>query len=78
MDESIEEEAKAKAQQRFMGMGMSHNKVKSHEPEVAKVAKNMKKKDAEDFAQQNMQGSPNTLKLIPHIRLGLQPRIRRG
>ena len=55
----INEKAKSKAQQRFMGMVHSVNKgEKPSSPEVAKVAKSMKKKDAEDFASTKHKGLP--------------------
>lgn len=51
--------AKSKAQQRFMGMVHSTQKGgKAASPEVAKVAKNMKKKDAKDFASTAHKGLP--------------------
>lgn len=51
--------AKSKAQQRFMGMVHSAQKGgKAASPEVAKVAKNMKKKDAKDFASTAHKGLP--------------------
>jgi hypothetical protein len=51
--------AKSKSQQRFMGMVHSAQKGgKAASPEVAKVAKNMKKKDAKDFASTSHKGLP--------------------
>ena len=52
--------AVSKAQQRFMGM--VHAAQKGEEPaspEVAKVAADMKKKDAKDFASTSHKGLPN-------------------
>lgn len=55
--------AKSKSQQRFMGMVHSAQKGgKAASPEVAKVAKNMKKKDAKDFASTSHKGLPGHVK----------------
>lgn len=57
--EFTNEKARSKAQQRFMGM--VHAAQKGEEPaspEVAKVAKGMKKKDATDFAKTTHKGLP--------------------
>ena len=55
--------SKSKAQQRFMGMVHALNKGEMDpsdaSPEVKKVAKSMKKKDAEDFASTKHKGKPN-------------------
>ena len=55
--------AQSKAQQRFMGM--VHAAQKGEEPaspEVAKVAKDMNKSDAKDFASTKHKGLPNHVK----------------
>ena len=52
--------ATSKAQQKFMGM--VHAAQKGEKPasaKVAKVAKSMKKKDADDFASTKHKGLPN-------------------
>ena len=52
--------AKSKAQQRFMGMVHAvHKGEKPASKEIAKVAKGMKKKDADDFASTKHKGLPN-------------------
>ena len=55
--------AVSKAQQRFMGMvhGVQKGTIKPSDvsPEVRKVAKTMKKKDAKDFASTKHKGLPN-------------------
>ena len=55
--------SKSKAQQRFMGMVHALKKGEMDpsdaSPEVKKVAKSMKKKDAEDFASTKHKGKPN-------------------
>ena len=55
--------SKSKAQQRFMGMVHALNKGEMDpsdaSPEVKKVAKSMKKKDAKDFASTKHKGKPN-------------------
>lgn len=59
----ISEKAKSKAQQRFMGM--VHAAQQGEEPaskEVAKVAKSMKKSDAEDYASTKHKGKPEHVK----------------
>jgi hypothetical protein len=61
--EQIEEKAVSKAQQKFMGM--VHAAQKGKKPaskEVAKVAKNMGKKDAKDFASTKHKGLPEKVK----------------
>jgi len=55
----VTEKSVSKKQQRFMGM--VHAAQKGEKPastEVAKVAKNMKKKDAKDFASTKHKGLP--------------------
>ena len=55
--------AKSKAQQKFMGM--VHAAQKGEKPvsaKVAKVAKRMKKKDAEDYASTKHKGLPKKMK----------------
>ena len=64
-DESAEldEKAVSKKQQKFMGMVHAAQKgEKAASPEVAKVAKGMKKKDAEDFASTKHKGLPEKVK----------------
>lgn len=58
-DEQVNEKAVSKKQQKFMGM--VHSAQKGEKPaskEVAKVAKTMKKGDAEDFASTKHKGLP--------------------
>jgi hypothetical protein len=51
--------AKSKAQQQFMGMvHAAQTGEKAASPEVAKVAKNMSKKSAKDFASTKTKGLP--------------------
>ena len=62
-EEPIAEKAVSKKQQRFMGM--VHAAQKGEKPaskEVGKVAKTMKKKDAEDFASTKHKGLPEKKK----------------
>jgi hypothetical protein len=60
VEAEITEEAKSKAQQRFMGMVHAvHKGEKPASKEIAKVAKGMKKKDADDFASTKHKGLPN-------------------
>ena len=56
--------SKSKKQQRFMGMVHAAQKgdLKDASPEVKKAAKNMKKKDAEDFASTKHKGLPEKVK----------------
>ena len=57
--EQVDEKAVSKAQQRFMGMVHATQKgEKAPSKEVAKVAKSMGKKDAEDFAATKHKGLP--------------------
>ena len=59
----LDEKAVSKAQQRFMGMVHATQKgEKAPSKEVAKVAKTMKKKDAEDFASTKHKGLPEKKK----------------
>jgi hypothetical protein len=61
--EVVAEKAVSKKQQKFMGM--VHTAQKGEKPaskEVAKVAKDMKKKDAEDFASTKHKGLPEKKK----------------
>lgn len=63
LEELLSEKAVSKKQQRFMGM--VHAAQKGEEPaspEVAKVAKTMKKKDALDFAKTKHKGLPDKKK----------------
>ena len=62
-DEQVSEKAVSKKQQKFMGM--VHATQKGEKPaskEVAKVAKSMGKKDAEDFASTKHKGLPEKKK----------------
>ena len=62
-EEELDEKAVSKAQQRFMGMVHATQKgEKAPSKEVAKVAKSMKKKDAEDFASTKHKGLPEKKK----------------
>jgi predicted transcriptional regulator len=55
----LDEKAKSKAQQKFMGMVYATKKgEKAASPEVAKVAKGMSKSDAKDFASTKHKGKP--------------------
>ena len=55
--------AQSKAQQRFMGMVHAAQKGETPaSPEVAKVAKDMSKSDAKDFASTKHKGLPNHVK----------------
>jgi hypothetical protein len=59
--EELEEKAVSKQQQKFMGMVhamQKGEKVKGASPELKKVAKTMKKSDAEDFAATKHKGLP--------------------
>lgn len=59
----LDEKAVSKSQQRFMGMVHAAQKgEKAASPEVAKVAKGMKPKDAKDFASTKHKGLPNKKK----------------
>jgi len=61
--EPVEEKAVSKAQQKFMGMVHATQKgEKAPSKEVAKVAKSMKKSDAEDFAATKHKGLPEKKK----------------
>jgi hypothetical protein len=58
-EEELQERAKSKAQQKFMGMVYAAKKgEKPTSKEVAKVAKGMSKSDAEDFAKTKHKGLP--------------------
>jgi len=62
-EQELDEKAVSKKQQRFMGM--VHAAQKGEKPaskEVGKVAKTMKKKDAEDFASTKHKGLPEKAK----------------
>jgi hypothetical protein len=62
-EQELDEKAVSKKQQRFMGM--VHAAQKGEKPaskEVGKVAKTMKKKDAEDFASTKHKGLPEKVK----------------
>ncbi len=62
-EQELDEKAVSKAQQKFMGM--VHAAQKGEKPaskEVAKVAKTMKKSDAEDFASTKHKGLPEKKK----------------
>lgn len=59
----VNEKAVSKAQQKFMGMvHAAQTGEKAASPEVAKVAKSMGKKDAEDFASTKHKGLPQHVK----------------
>ncbi len=61
--EELDEKAVSKKQQKFMGMVHATQKgEKAPSKEVAKVAKTMKKKDAEDFASTKHKGLPEKKK----------------
>ena len=63
--------AKSKAQQRFMGM--VHAAQKGEKPasaKVSKVAKRMKKKDAEDYASTKHKGKPEKVSEMPNFDRG--------
>ena len=63
LKQRLEEKAKSKAQQRFMGMVYAAKKgEKPASKEVAKVAKGMSKKDAKDFASTKHKGKPEHVK----------------
>lgn len=58
----LQEKAKSKAQQKFMGMVYSAKKgEKPASKEVAKAAKGMSKKDAKDFAKTKHKGLPKKI-----------------
>lgn len=62
-EEELDEKAVSKKQQRFMGMVHATQKgEKAPSKEVAKVAKTMKKSDAEDFAATKHKGLPEKKK----------------
>jgi hypothetical protein len=62
-DESLDEKAKSKAQQRFMGMVHATQKGEpAPSKEVAKVAKSMPKKAAKDYASTKHKGKPEHVK----------------
>lgn len=62
-EEELDEKAVSKKQQRFMGMVHATQKgEKAPSKEVAKVAKSMGKKDAEDFAATKHKGLPEKKK----------------
>ena len=66
----LSEKAMSKAQQRFMGMVYAAKKgEKPASPEVAKVAADMKKKDAKDFASTKHKGLPMHKETITKERL---------
>lgn len=59
----LDEKAKSKAQQRFMGMVYAAKKgEKPASKEVAKAAKGMSKKDAKDYASTKHKGKPEHVK----------------
>ena len=61
--EAVDEKAVSQKQQKFMGMVHAAQKgEKAASPEVGKVAKTMKKKDAEDFASTKHKGLPEKVK----------------
>lgn len=63
LTQRLEEKAKSKAQQRFMGMVYAAKKgEKPASKDVADVAKGMSKKDAKDFASTKHKGKPEHVK----------------
>lgn len=61
----LDEKAKSKNQQQFMGMVHAAQKGETPaSPEVAKVAKSMKKKDVTDFAKTKHKGLPTKVKKV--------------
>jgi hypothetical protein len=61
--DQINEKAKSKAQQKFMGMVYAAKKgEKPASPKVAKVAKGMSKKSAKDYAATKHKGKPEHVK----------------
>lgn len=70
LDESIvQEKAKSKAQQKFMGMVYAAKKGETAaSPAVAKAAKGMSKSDAKDFAKTKHKGLPQHVKESHDIR----------
>jgi hypothetical protein len=62
-EDRIDEKAKSKAQQKFMGMVYAAKKgEKPASKEVAKVAKGMSKKSAKDYAATKHKGKPEHVK----------------
>ena len=64
-EESLDEKAKSKAQQKFMGMVhamQKGEKVKGASPELKKAAKSMPKKAAKDYASTKHKGKPEHVK----------------
>lgn len=75
--EELEEKAVSKKQQKFMGM--VHAAQKGEKPaskEVAKVAKSMKKKDAEDFASTKHKGLPEKKKAKKEESKGEEKKVK--
>jgi hypothetical protein len=63
LTQRLEEKAKSKAQQRFMGMVYAAKKgEKPASKDVAKVAKGMSKSDAKDYAGTKHSGKPEHVK----------------
>jgi hypothetical protein len=63
LPEQLQEKAKSKAQQKFMGMVHAAKKGgKAASPEVAKAAKGMSKKAAHDYAATKHKGKPEHVK----------------
>jgi hypothetical protein len=62
-EDRVDEKAKSKAQQKFMGMVYAAKKgEKPASPEVAKAAKGMSKKSAKDYAATKHKGKPEHVK----------------
>jgi hypothetical protein len=62
-EDRIDEKAKSKAQQKFMGMVYAAKKgEKPASPEVARAAKGMSKKSAKDYAATKHKGKPEHVK----------------
>ena len=63
-EETLNEKAVSKKQQKFMGMVRAAQKGEgASSPEVAKVASSMKKKDVKDFASTKHKGLPEKKKV---------------
>ena len=68
----VTEKAKSKAQQKFMGMVhamQKGEKVKGASPELKKVAKDMPKKDAKDYAKTKHKGLPNKVEEVANSKI---------
>lgn len=64
----VNEKAKSKAQQRFMGMVRAAQKgERPASAKIAKVAKSMKKKDVEDYVSTKHKNLPKKKKKMKHL-----------